>query len=142
MGIEDNLVALTGAVRSFLNAPERYATLATVNPDGTPQQTVMWFALLDDDMIMMNTKRGRRKDQNLLRDSRASICVENGYQYVTITGKITLIQDSARAQADIHALAVKYSGQEKGDEMAANSFGLQERITMLLSIDHVDANEI
>lgn len=135
-------MALTDAVRSFLNGPERYATLATVNPDGLPQQTVMWFSLLDDDTIMMNTKRGRRKDRNLLRDPRASICVEGGEQYVTITGKITMIEDPARAQADIHALAVKYSGQEMGDEQAANSFGLQERITILLSIDHVDANEI
>lgn len=139
---EATFVALTQAVRDFLNAPERYATLATVNPDGMPQQTVMWFTLLDDDTIMMNTKRGRLKDRNLLRDPRASICVENGYQYVTIAGGITMIEDQARAQADIHALAVKYSGQEAGDKMAADEFGKQTRVTILLSIDNVDANGV
>jgi PPOX class probable F420-dependent enzyme len=135
-------VALTAAVRDFLNAPERYATLASVNQDGTPQQTVMWFALLDDDTIMMNTKRGRRKDRNLLRDPRASVCIEGGPQYVTITGRITMVDDPVRGQADIHALAVKYSGQEEADQMTANDFGKQERITLLLSIDHVDAHEL
>ncbi len=135
-------MALSEAVRDFLNAPERYATLATVNPDGLPQQTVMWFSLLDDSTILMNTKRGRLKDRNLLRDPRASICVENGYQYVTIAGRVTMIDDAARAQADIHALAVKYSGEEEGDKMAANDFSKQERITLLLSIDKIDANEL
>ena len=142
MEIEEELVALSEAVRTFLNAPDRYATLATVNMDGLPQQTVMWFAVLDDNTIMMNTKRGRLKDRNLIRDPRASICIENGYQYVTISGGITMLEDQPRAHADIHALAVKYSGKEEGDKMLANDFGKQERITILLSIDKVDANGI
>ena len=135
-------MALTDAVRDYLNAPERYATLATVNWDGLPQQTVMWFALIDDDTIMMNTKRGRMKDRNLVRDPRASICVENGYQYVTISGGVTMIDDQDRAHADIHALAVKYSGQEEADRMLSSDFSTQERVTLLLSIDRVDANQI
>ncbi len=125
-------MALSSAVLDFLNAPDRYATLATVNADGLPQQTVMWFSLIDDDTIMMNTKRGRKKDRNLLRDPRASLCFENGYQYVAITGAVTLIDDPKRSQDDIHALAVKYSGKEEGDKLAANDFSKQERITILV----------
>jgi PPOX class probable F420-dependent enzyme len=129
---------LSPAVQAFLEET-RFASLATINPDGSPQQTVMWY-LLQDGKIMMNTARGRRKDLNMVRDPRVSICVENGYQFVTIAGNVELIEDQPRAQADIYALAVRYHGQEQADKMVGESFGKQERITMLLSIDHVIAN--
>lgn len=133
-------VALTDAVRDFLNAPGRFAVLATTSANGLPQQTVMWYSLLDDKTVMMNTMRGRLKDRNLARDPRASLCFENGYQYVTITGAVTLIDEPKRAQDDIHALAVKYHGNEEGDRMAAGDFSKQERVTILVSIDDLKAN--
>lgn len=130
---------LSPAVRAFLDE-KRFASLATINPDGSPQQTVMWY-LLQDDTIMMNTARGRKKDQNMIRDPRVSICVEDGYRFVTIAGNVKLIEDDQpRAQADIHALAVRYHGQERADQMMVESFGKQQRITMLLSIDHMIVN--
>jgi len=131
--------ALSPALEAFLNE-KRFASLATINADGSPQQTVMWY-LLQDGKIMMNTARGRRKDQNMVRDPRISICVEDGYRYVTISGNVELIEDDdPRTQADIHALAVRYHGQERADAMVEESFGKQERITLLLAIDHVIAN--
>jgi PPOX class probable F420-dependent enzyme len=130
---------LSPAVEAFLNE-KRFASLATLNRDGSPQQTVMWY-LLQDGKIMMNTARGRRKDLNMVRDPRVSICVEDGYRFVTISGNVELIEDDQpRAQADIHALAVRYHGQERADAMMHESFGKQQRITMLLAINHVIAN--
>jgi PPOX class probable F420-dependent enzyme len=128
---------LSPAVRAFLDET-RFASLATINPDGSPQQSVMWYQL-QDGKVMMNTKRGRKKDLNLARDPRASICIEDGQRFVTIAGTVELIEDQARAQADIKALAIRYDGPEQAEESARNSFGKQERITLLLSIDHVIA---
>ncbi|MBF6589385.1 MAG: PPOX class F420-dependent oxidoreductase, partial [Ktedonobacterales bacterium] len=71
-------------VRRFLDEP-RFAVLATLSPDGTPQQTVIWYEL-DGDEIVMNTAEGRIKSGNLRRDPRISLCVEDGYRYVTLTG--------------------------------------------------------
>jgi PPOX class probable F420-dependent enzyme len=130
--------ALSPAVEAFLNE-KRFASLATINPDGSPHQTVMWY-LLQDGKIMMNTARGRKKDLNMVRDPRVSICVEDGYRFVTIAGTVELIEDQPRAQADIYALAVRYYGQERADQMVQESFGKQERITLLLSIDHAIAH--
>jgi hypothetical protein len=77
----------------------------------------------------------------MVRDPRVSICVEDGYRFVTISGNVELIEDDQpRAQADIHALAVRYHGQERADAMMHESFGKQQRITMLLAINHVIAN--
>ncbi|HEX7736746.1 MAG TPA: PPOX class F420-dependent oxidoreductase, partial [Ktedonobacteraceae bacterium] len=79
----------------FLNE-KRFAVLATTNADGTVQQTTMWY-LLDGNTIMMNTKAGRVKDRNLRRDPRISICIEGGYNYLTISGSVELIEDQETA---------------------------------------------
>src|SRR4051794_34920359 len=131
---------LTPKVREFLEE-KRFASLATIDPDGAPQQTVMWYAV-QNGKIMMNTARGRKKDRNLVRDPRASICVEDGYRFVTIAGNIEMIDDQTRAQADIKSLAIRYDGPEAAAEAVENSFSKQERITLLLSIDHVIVNGI
>ena len=122
-------------VRAFLDEP-RFAVLATLDPDGMAQQTVMWYRF-DGDRVLMNTARGRKKDLNLLHDRRASICIEDRYRYVTIAGETELIEDQERAQADIKALAIRYHGQERGEEMARDQFAKQERITILLSLGRV-----
>jgi PPOX class probable F420-dependent enzyme len=127
---------LTPAVRAFLDE-KRFASLATINPDGSPHQTVMWFQLRDDH-VMMNTRRNRVKDQNMVRDPRISICIEDGARYVTIAGTVAMIDDQTIAQADIKALAVRYNGQDDADAIASNTFSKQERI--ILSIDHVIAD--
>ena len=77
MQLQDN-------VRAFLNE-RRFAVLATINADGTSQQTVIWYDLHGDE-ILMNTRAGRVKDANLRRDARASLCVPDGYRYVTLEG--------------------------------------------------------
>jgi len=126
-------------VKKFLDE-DRFATLATINEDGTPQQTVMWYLVQDDGSIMMNTAHGRRKDRNLHRDGRISICVEDGYRYVTVSGTAELSEDQAIAQADIRALAARYHGEEKADEMMRTQFGTQTRLSITLRPDTVDAN--
>lgn len=130
-------MALSDSVRDFLNEPNRFAVLATINPSGLPQQTVMWYALLDDGTIMMNTKRGRLKDRNLARDPRASLCFDNGLNFVTLTGKVAMIEDQTRAQADIRALAVKYDGEEEAAAAVARQFSKEERITLIFTIEKV-----
>lgn len=118
---------------------KRFAVMATINKDGTPQQTVMWYDL-QGDRIMMNTAAGRVKESNLQRDPRTSLCFEDEYHYVTIKGHVELDYDQERAQADIKALAVRYEGEEGGERMARNTFRKQERITIYLSIEQVDTH--
>jgi PPOX class probable F420-dependent enzyme len=128
-------VALSERVRAFLDEP-RFAVLATINPDGTAQQTVMWYKL-DGDRIVMNTARGRWKDHNLLRDRRVSLCVEDGYRFVTISGEVELDDDQATAQADIADLAARYKTPDEAAAMIRNGFSKEHRITLRMSIDRV-----
>src|SRR5215213_10609520 len=123
---------LSDKLRAFLGE-KRFAVLATINHDGTPQQTTMWYELRGDE-IMMNTKAGRLKDSNLRRDPRISLCVEDGYRYVTLTGVVRLIEDQATAQADIKRLAERYHNPEKAARMVSDQFTKEQRITIRMTI--------
>jgi PPOX class probable F420-dependent enzyme len=129
------MTLLSDKARAFLNE-KRFAVLATLNQDGTAQQTTMWY-LLEGDTIVMNTKAGRLKDRNLRRDPRISICIEDGYSYITISGKVQIIDDPEIAQRDIRRLAVRYDGVEQAEQQVANQFSKEERVTLRLALEHV-----
>ncbi len=125
---------LTDEIRAVLDKTY-FAVLATINEDGSPQQTVMWYELIGD-QIMMNTEAGRLKEHNITRDPRISVCVEDKYNYVTVSGRATLDYDPERAQADIARLARRYHPQEKAEQLI-ESFQREKRITIWLDIENV-----
>ncbi|MFN3336908.1 MAG: PPOX class F420-dependent oxidoreductase [Thermomicrobium sp.] len=129
---------LTPVLREFLAAP-RFGVLATIGPQGLPRQSVMWYELLDDYTVLMNTAEGRAKLHDLQRDPRASLCVADGYRYVTISGRVQLIEDQARAQADIARLALRYVGEEEANAWIPQ-FRAQRRVTLLLRIERILAH--
>lgn len=129
---------LRSDVRAFLDEP-RFGVLATINQDGSPQQTVMWYQFRGD-TVMMNTARGRKKDRNLLRDGRASLCIEDGYRYVTLDGVIALYEEQAIAQADIAALARRYHDPEEAERMIQTAFQSQKRVSLILTVSRVEAH--
>lgn len=129
---------LRSDVRAFLDEP-RFGVLATINSDSSPQQTVMWYQFRGD-TVMMNTLRGRKKDRNLLRDGRASLCIEEGQRYVTFDGTITLYEDQEIAQADIAALARRYHEPDEAEKMIATAFRPQERVSLILTVSRVETH--
>ena len=129
---------LSEDVRTFLEEA-RFAVLAKVNPNGSPQQTVMWYELRGD-TIVMNTRRGRKKDRNLIRDPRVSLCIEDGFRYVTLEGSIEMVDDPATGQADIAALARRYHNAAKAEQMVREEFAFQERVTLLLHVERADVH--
>jgi PPOX class probable F420-dependent enzyme len=131
-------VELRTDVRAFVDEP-RFGVLATINRDGSPQQTVMWYQFRGD-TVMMNTRRGRKKDRNLLRDSRASLCIEDGQRYVTLDGTIAMFDDQVVAQADIAALARRYHDPEEAERMILADFQPQERVSLILTVSRIETH--
>jgi len=121
----------------FLNE-RRFGVLATINADGSPQQSTVWYEL-QGDRIMMNTRVGRLKEKNLKRDPRVSLCIEDGYDYVAIKGTVELDYDQDRSQADIKALAVRYEGEEHAERRAQEVWSKQERVSIYMTIEKVFA---
>lgn len=126
---------LSEQARAFLSE-KRFAVLATINKNGTPQLTTMWY-LLEGDTIVMNTKVGRLKERNMRRDPRISVCFEDEYHYITISGTVEMIDDQEIAQRDIARLAIRYHGEEAGRQQAARLFAKEQRVTLRLRCDHV-----
>jgi PPOX class probable F420-dependent enzyme len=129
-------MTLSNAARAFLDE-KRFGVLATHNADGTIHQTVMWY-LLDGDTIVMNTKKGRVKDQNLDRDGRVSICVEDAQRYVALRGVVTVDDDPDRGQESMRRISTRYEGEAESERQMRETFSKQHRITLTMSIDHVD----
>lgn len=87
-----------------------FVTLATVNPDGAPQSSVVW-AKRDGDDLLMSTVRGRRKEKNMSRDPRVSVSFfdpANPYTYYEVRGSVTLTDDGGPDL--IQELSHKYTG--------------------------------
>lgn len=139
MALEKSLsmaVDLSEKARAYLQEL-RFAVLATINQDGTPQLTTMWYLLEDDGTILMNTKVGRAKERNLRRDHRISICIEDEYNFLTINGTVQLIDDPERAQHDIYRLSARYHGEEKARRQMREQFSKEKRVSLLLKPERI-----
>jgi PPOX class probable F420-dependent enzyme len=92
---------LTPLARELLAGPH-FAIVATVNPDGSPQQSVVWARERDGEVIF-STVEGRAKPRNLKRDTTINVLIidgENGYRFSSISGTARLESDNADALID------------------------------------------
>ena len=108
-------VSLNEAVRKLLDEPN-HAVLGTVNPDGSPQTSVVWVTR-DGDDVLISTAAGRRKDRNMRRDPRVSLSVWDSGDpetYAEIRGLAAVTEDVGRELAV--QLAEKYDGPGAGEE--------------------------
>jgi PPOX class probable F420-dependent enzyme len=99
-----------------------YVTVATINPDGGPQTTLLWAAR-DGDDILLSTIEGRQKARNLRRDPRVSVLIHDAqdpYRFVEVRGSVTITGDGgpelieALSQAYEHE---RYSGDDNTDHV-------------------------
>ncbi len=87
-----------------------YAVLSTLNPDGSPQSSIIWIKR-DGEELVFSTIRGRRKTLNLERDPRASVLLydpANPFAYAEVRGEVSL--DEAGGRDLIDELSLKYNG--------------------------------
>ena len=93
---------------------KNFASLATVNKDGSPQVSIVWIDY-EDEVILINTAKGRVKTNNMQRDPRVSISItdsENPYYQVTIKGRVIEITEDG-AVYHINSLAKKYLNEDR-----------------------------
>lgn len=100
---------------------KNFASLATVNADGGPQSSVVWFRR-DGDTVLISATRARLKVRNLARDPRASLTVydlANPYHSVEIRGTAEITEDPEKTLPSV--LSRRYLGEEpppEGPEVA------------------------
>ncbi|MGE0826586.1 MAG: PPOX class F420-dependent oxidoreductase [Candidatus Binatia bacterium] len=81
----------TPSVKEFLQRPLA-SQLTTINPNGSPQVTVMWFQQ-EDGALLFTTTTDRIKFRNMQKDTRAVFSVvdpTNMYKWVVVHGKLSV----------------------------------------------------
>ncbi len=130
----ERMSTFSDEVRAFVDIP-RVATLATVNADGTPLLTPLWF-MRDGDELWLVIGPNSPKAQNIRRDPRVSLVIldESGYTYVTVRGVARLEdgEDGAKARE----VAMRYLGAEAGARFAERPY-IREEIVCRIAIEHV-----
>jgi PPOX class probable F420-dependent enzyme len=124
-----NLPGLSAEIRAFLEAP-RYATISTVNADGSPHQAVVWYVVEGDDLLI-NSRRGRRWPSNLLRDPRIAVAVyevADPNHWVGLKGSAELLREGAAAVEDIMGMARRY-GKDPNEYLGQDRVTYKVRIT-------------
>ena len=109
------LIAFSEATLKLLDG-RNYAVLATLNPDGSPQTSVLWVGR-DGTDLLFSTVEGRVKHRNMVRDPRVSVAVIDSADpenYVELRGRVTLSPDVGR-QLDTR-LSWKYDGKEPAED--------------------------
>jgi len=108
-------IPLSDAALALLDG-KNYAVLATVNPDGSPQTSVMWVGH-DGGDLLFSTVEGRVKHRNMQRDPRVSVTVidaANPENYVELRGRVSMTPDAGRALDT--RLSWKYDGRDPGED--------------------------
>ncbi|MEU9803540.1 PPOX class F420-dependent oxidoreductase [Streptomyces sp. NPDC051000] len=107
--------ALSDDLKKLIDDTPVFATVATIQPDGSPQLSVTWLAR-DGDDLLISTTVGRRKETNLRRDPRATVIINPPnapYTYAEVRGTVSLTTEGGQELID--ALSRKYTGKEYAD---------------------------
>ncbi len=97
----------------LLTVKKPLANLATIQPDGSPQVTPVWFDYTDGH-IRVNTAKGRIKARNMSEGTKVALSIvdpDNDYRYIQIRGTVTK-ETTDGAIAHIDSLAKKYLGKD------------------------------
>ncbi|MCY3911184.1 MAG: pyridoxamine 5'-phosphate oxidase family protein [bacterium] len=121
--------------------------VATINQDGTPHLSTLWFAVVEGD-IVFETYTKSQKIKNLERDSRIALLLEDGLEYDKLRG--VAINGHAELHTDpevVHRYALEVMDRNNPDidrEMlskAAESMALKRTAVVIkaektISWDH------
>ena len=91
------------------------AHLATVMPDGSPQNTPVWFDYTEG-KIRVNSALGRTKVRNMKLGAKVALSIsdpDDPDRYVQLRGTVTRVRQYDVAAAHINQLAHKYLGLDK-----------------------------
>jgi PPOX class probable F420-dependent enzyme len=141
--ISADAATLPPHVREFIELPH-VATLATGGADGAAHQSVIWYRLEPDGRILLNSRADRRWPRDLQRDPRCSLAIldeTDGFRWVGLTGVVeTVIDDLARARADILSLATRYDDDDEDDIAAWNrQIRISFRVRIVAIHDHLSS---
>ncbi len=102
---------LSEQAREFL-CEDHVAVVSTLNKDGSPHVTTIYYLLADDGTLVMCTPSRSQKIKNLRRDSRIALCIGEGGRSVSLYGRVAICEDQALVRQDLERLIERYVKDE------------------------------
>jgi PPOX class probable F420-dependent enzyme len=118
--------------RDLLTTP--CATLATIDSDGRPQLTEVWF-LADDDGVALSLNTARWKTRNLMQRPQCTLFIldpAGPYRYLEVRGDAEVTPDDDYEFAD--KLGAKYKADLRGIDQPG-----QRRVVVRIKPTRVNA---
>jgi len=109
---------------------EHIAMVSTLNKDGSPFVTTIWYLLREDGTLIMSTPGRTQKVKNLQRDPRIALCVGDEMRSVSLYGTVTISSDQNVVRRDLEQLAARYIKEEAARAPALAFFLQQERVAL------------
>jgi len=119
----------------------RTATMATIGPTGTPHVVAMWYAVVDG-QLWFETKSRAQKAQNLRRDPRMTVLIEDGLTYdvlrgVSLEGSGVIVDDPERLWEVGVSVWERYNGPYTDDVEPLVRLMLNKRVAIRLDVERV-----
>ncbi|MFF3215608.1 PPOX class F420-dependent oxidoreductase [Streptomyces sp. NPDC002886] len=108
-------VVLSEDLKRLIDDTPVFATVATIQPDGSPQLSITWLTR-DGDDLLVSTTVGRRKEKNLRADPRITVMINPHnapYSYAEVRGWASMTTEGGYELID--ALSRKYTGKDYAD---------------------------
>jgi PPOX class probable F420-dependent enzyme len=105
------MAELTEAQSRMFTEPY-YGVVATVRPDGSPQQTVVWVDY-DGENVVINTAEGRAKPRHIRANPNVSVAVvdpKDPFRWIAVSGPAEMSEEGAAEH--INELSHKYRGRD------------------------------
>ena len=125
-------IPLPQSVKKLLQ-DKAYGHVVTYNDKGTGQLTMVWMDV-DGDDVVFNTSEGRRKSQNLRRDPRIIVSVQDRNDpqaHAVFYGKARVSE--AGADEHIDKLAKRFLGADKYPFRQPG----EKRLVVRISVDRI-----
>jgi PPOX class probable F420-dependent enzyme len=125
-------IPLAQSVKKLLQ-DKAYGHVVTYNDKGTAQVTMVWMDVEGDDVVF-NTSEGRRKSQNLRRDPRIIVSVQDRNDpqaHAVFYGKARVTE--AGADEHIDKLAKRFLGADKYPFRQPG----EKRLLVRISVDRI-----
>lgn len=142
-GTKEQRKDLSDRAKKFLHDADNplYTVLTTITPNDDIFQCYMWYLLVADNKngagIILNTTKERPQYRNILKYPKMRLFMGEKYQYVSIKGTCTMIDESKNALSDILLLATKYDGQDAAMWYYTTTMVSERRVTFYIRIDSV-----
>jgi PPOX class probable F420-dependent enzyme len=125
-------VKIPQSLRTMLE-DKAYGHVVTFNAKGNPELTMVWMDV-EGDELLFNTAEGRRKPDNIRRDPRVIVSVQdrnNPQAYAVLHGKGRVTDVGADAHID--KLAKRFLGADKYPYRRAD----EKRLVVRIAVDRI-----